>query len=304
MSESENIRLLTNHQLDYDKWEGCIGKASSGVLYVHGWYLDLVAEGWQALVFGDYEYVMPLPVKSRFGIKYVYQPTFCQQLGIYPNPPLEIQKLFAAFLRKRFRLISYQLSTENNVTAFEGYQSVQKVNYTMPLSFGVGARVDGFSNHARRNIAGARKNNVNIMKGLLPHTYLESKKLLLKKSPDEMAYQALTRLMANTVLSGKGVIYAAWSSDNSLCAAAFLIFDMNRIYYLNAFSTEEGRKNRAMYAIVDEIIKEFTGSGFILDFEGSVIEGVARFYKGFGAAPENYFYIYSNRLPFIRKFMK
>jgi hypothetical protein len=105
--------------------------------------------------------------------------------------------------------------------------------------------------------------------------------------------------VAQTVTRGNGIIYAAYSKTNNLCAAAFVIFNQSRAYYLNAYSTGEGRENRAMYSIVNELIKEFSETGLVIDFEGSIIEGVARFYKGFGAEAEQYYYVESNRFPFI-----
>ncbi len=42
----------------------------------------------------------------------------------------------------------------------------------------------------------------------------------------------------------------------------------------------------------------------ILDFEGSSIPGLARFYKGFGANPSNFFLLKYNNLPFPFKYFK
>ena len=42
----------------------------------------------------------------------------------------------------------------------------------------------------------------------------------------------------------------------------------------------------------------------IFDFEGSNIEGVARFYKGFGAVKKIYSTIKVNKLPYFIKWLK
>ena len=282
----------------------CIKKAQNKRLYANSWYLDLVSPTWDALIFRDYEYVMPLPCKKKYGIKYVYQPAYCQQLGIFPTPPFEIQKEFAQQLKNRYRLVSYQLNSENSARAFKEFQTSEKINLCLSLQQLYEELYIRFSPHAKRNIKKAQKSKVKVIKGLLPMEYVTIKRKTLNSTVSENTLIILNKLMSNTITSGKGIIYAAYSSMNNLCAAAFFLAGGGRASYLNAFSTEEGRENRAMYAIVNEFINEFAGSGLVLDFEGSVIEGIARFYKGFGATEENYSYIYSNRLPIIKNFMK
>ena len=47
-----------------------------------------------------------------------------------------------------------------------------------------------------------------------------------------------------------------------------------------------------MFFLIDNFIKNNAETDFLLDFEGSNIEGVQRFYKGFGAENQNYIHIY------------
>jgi hypothetical protein len=68
-----------------------------------------VAQSWDALIWGDYEFVMPLTPKRKWGITYLYQPTFCQQLGIFPPAPDSVQKEFSQFLQKKFRFIQFNI---------------------------------------------------------------------------------------------------------------------------------------------------------------------------------------------------
>ena len=53
-----------------------------------------------------------------------------------------------------------------------------------------------------------------------------------------------------------------------------------------------------MFFLVESVLKQYDNKEYILDFEGSEIEGVARFYKGFGAQDQPYYYYkkYNNRL--------
>ena len=59
-----------------------------------------------------------------------------------------------------------------------------------------------------------------------------------------------------------------------------------------------------MYFLVNSFIEQNTNKNIILDFEGSMIQGVARFYSGFGAKAEHYFQLKFNRLPLLLKWFK
>lgn len=301
MSAQQEIRLLKNREINYAKWDECIQNAANGNLYAKSWYLDVVSPEWEALILDDYRFVMPLPVIKKMAIRMIIQPLHCQQLGIFPAPVLEIQQQFAEKLKKSFRIINYQLNAGMLIHAFPSFENIKRTNYILPLHLSYEETVSGFSRHTIRNLTAAENAQVKVVKGLLPSDFFKSKKEAETRKVPEKSYRILHQLIAQTLMKGNGVIYAAYSQTNNLCAAAYVLFDQNKAYYLNAFSTEEGRENRAMYAIVNELIKEFSRSATIIDFEGSVIEGVARFYKGFGAIGEDYYFIRSNSLPIVGK---
>jgi hypothetical protein len=56
--------------------------------------------------------------------------------------------------------------------------------------------------------------------------------------------------------------------------------------------------------LVNAFIQEHAGSDSLLDFEGSDIESVDRFYTGFGAEIRPYPSLHINRLPFYLRWLK
>ena len=298
MSDHEKIERIKNKDIDYDKWDHCIHNAPNGNLYAKSWYLDVVSPGWEALIMGDYEIVMPLTVVRKFGIPLLIQPLHCQQLGIFPAPPKEIQELFALEVYRSFLIVRYQLNAGMLLGAFRVFRTIKKTNYVMPLYENTEHHKNGYSKHTVRNIKVAEREGVSVVRGLLPSDYLSQKSQHIRRHIPRKSHKILNYVMVQSITRGSGMIYSAYSGTNALCAAAFFLFDHDRVYYLNAFSTDEGKKNRAMYAIVHEFIKDYSGKDLILDFEGSVIEGIARFYRGFGAIREDYFLAESSKLPF------
>ena len=70
------IKYLKHNQIDKQKWDSAIENARNGLVYVLSWFLDIVSPDWDALVYGDYEVVMPLTYRNKLGVKYLYQPVF------------------------------------------------------------------------------------------------------------------------------------------------------------------------------------------------------------------------------------
>ena len=86
--------------------------------------------------------------------------------------------------------------------------------------------------------------------------------------------------------------------ENEIVAASFILKSKNRLIYRTGTSNRKGKDLKAMFFLVESVLKQYDNKEYILDFEGSEIEGVARFYKGFGAQDQPYYYYkkYNNRL--------
>ncbi|MDD4149450.1 MAG: hypothetical protein PHE33_05425, partial [Bacteroidales bacterium] len=88
------------------------------------------------------------------------------------------------------------------------------------------------------------------------------------------------------------------NNTNEIYAAVFLIKWKNKVYYLMPSSSDKGKESQAMILLLNEFIEQNSETNIILDFEGSSILGVERFYKSFGAKAELYPAINYNGLPF------
>jgi hypothetical protein len=82
------LKYLKRNDIDPVLWNACIESNEYYIPYARFEYLDALCNGsWGALVKGRYEAVFPLPYRKKWGlIPYVYQPVFCQQLGVFGNP--------------------------------------------------------------------------------------------------------------------------------------------------------------------------------------------------------------------------
>jgi hypothetical protein len=55
------------------------------------------------------------------------------------------------------------------------------------------------------------------------------------------------------------------------------------LIYWVPVSNKEGKETFAMFKIMDNIIQNYANSKFKLDFYGSNVKNIARFYEGFGS---------------------
>lgn len=301
---NSQLKYIANKEIDTHKWDRCIGNSANSRVYAFSWFLDRAAKHWDALVWGDYEFVMPLTFKRKLGITYLYQPTFCQQLGIFPEPPKQIVEKFAQNISEKFRYIQIQVTPLINSENPGQFTITGKTNLVLPLMSSYDELAREFSQNTRRNIARAKKEGLSIVRGLNPADYIAAKKDADRVKSKLQTFDTLSQIISFSLSESTGTIYSAYTPHNELCSGAFFVRSGNRVVYLSAFSTEKGKLNSAMHLIVDEFIRDFSGSNILLDFEGSSIEGVARFYKGFGALTETYHQLTLNRLPFPFNLLK
>lgn len=111
-------------------------------------------------------------------------------------------------------------------------------------------------------------------------------------------------IIKTAVNNKSGKIYEIRDTENNLQAGLFLLSSKNIAINLFNASSSLGKKNSAMFFLLNELFKLYSGNNITFDFEGSEITEVARFYKGFGGVAVRYPYIKLNRLPWPLKWIK
>jgi hypothetical protein len=301
------IKYLIQIEIDTKKWDTCIARSINGIIYAYSWYLDIVSPDWEALIYGDYESVMPLTQNRKYGINYLYQPFFTQQLGIFSSNKID-KSLIMAFIHaipEKFKFVDINLNKYNCIDDLNGFKVKTNITYELDL---IHNYEDIFRKYRKNNIRNIRKaiqNKISILKGLMPNDIFH----LVKSSGmipgmKKMHYEMLHQLISAAIRYKTGYLYGAYNERNTLCAAGFFVYSNNKACFILSVSSEEGKDQSAMFLLVDEFIKDFSNHNIILDFEGSNIFGIARFYEGFGANPFNYPNIKINKLPFPFKLLK
>lgn len=290
------IIYLKNDEIDVVKWDLCIAKAANALPYAYSWYLDIVAPSWDALIYGDYEVVMPLANKTRFWQSYIFQPAWSQQLGVFSLHPLSqlLVNEFLAAIPAKFRWINMYLN-EKNQFAIANFEVKKRFNYVLSLKKKYEQLYAQYNQNTKRNLKKAKKNEqLYIQKQVSPETisyffrqHIGTKIPQLKT----MQYEQIVKIMYACMYRKIGWSIGVYDQYNELCAVGFFIESHGRIINILPATNEEGRKTRAMFLIVDEIVKSHADKHILFDFEGSMVESIARFYQGFGAKAVPYSHI-------------
>lgn len=296
------INYTKHSKIDKKKWDRCIRNSINGNIYAWSWYLDAVSENWDALISDDYQFVMPLTWRQKWGFKYLYRPLLSQQLGVF-SPELINEDILTEFLRKipgKYRLIEITLNKYNSLKTQE-FAVSQHVSCELDLIAEYSTLETGYSQNNRRNIKKLDKNNLKYDPDVRAEEFLSlmwedssAGSAILLHPNNQIILQSLLRSMKH---QQSGRIIGARNPEDQLIAAVLFGFSHDKWYYLAPVNSDKGRENRALFGIIDLLIKEQSGKTLTLDFEGSDIPGLARFYTGFGAKSYNYSFIRRNTLP-------
>ncbi len=286
------IKYLTRNQIDITKYDNCVLKSINCRVYGYSWYLDTVCDDWDVLILGDYIAVMPLPKRKKYGINYIYQAPWIQQLGVFSKDKIK-QKLIVEFIQhipKKFKLIDLLLNSGNT---FLNSNIKVRINYILSLENNF-VSIKNKYNKNRKRISKTDFSIFIIDKKGNSEDFLELyKQQELKFKTHKDGFEKLEKLVG---LKNKHTNIWLVYYDKTIIAGLFWLKDEYRITYLAPISTTFAKQQNIPTFLINELIKEHVNTKVILDFEGSMVKGVANFYKSFGVKKETYYQYKKYRL--------
>jgi len=128
----KNIDILSSSEIDKGKWDWIVNNTNNGYIYAQSGFLDQLADDWSALIVGDYETILPIPFRKKWGIAYAYTPPFTQQLGLIGStndiPTVTIKKQ----IQKKYKYGTVLLNSGNEVLARE-LGALPRANFYLSL---------------------------------------------------------------------------------------------------------------------------------------------------------------------------
>ncbi|MDH6533904.1 hypothetical protein M2101_000556 [Parabacteroides sp. PM5-20] len=306
---------------DKDKYRLLCNTEKSIPLFSRDWWLDIVCgeANWDVLWIeqkGQVQAVLPFYVPYK-GLKtgfrqqrkgFISMPPYTQTMGPWFAPIAKDTKYTTELglrqaLCKQFteRLQSYTFFLQNfhyDITDWlpfywQGYK--QTTRYTYILSLTDTEKVwDNMSQHTRRNINKAQeKLQIKVIKGIPVDDFLQIVKKTFKRQGKSSIPN--TSILKKIIISCRereqGDIWGGYDEVGNLHAAIFVAWQESAAYYIAGGGDPAYRDSGAHSLIMWEAIRFTADKSELFDFEGSMLPGVERFFREFGAKQIPYFTI-------------
>ena len=295
------IRFLKHSEIDKDSWNKTAHTALNPTIFVDFDFLSIGNPNWCALVEDDYQSIMPLPVRSKLSIKYVFTPFFYNRMGIFSKKEIspELVKEFVDAIPRKYKQIDLFLNEKNPCELIDN-KVIEMVSHRMGLKQSYEIIVRQYSQNTSRNIKSAQKQGLQYIENasiketirLFQQNRGKRKAVHYKKrdyySLMKMAHHAYNQGFLDTV----GVL-----SEGKMIAGALFLKDHGKIWFWFSGRDNAQADKKAMFFLIDEYIRRHAEQQYILDFNGSMNENVARLYRSFGGIPYTF-----NMLHYTRDF--
>ena len=305
------IKFYKHKDIDLFKWDECIDSSINRRVQAFSWYLNVVANNsWDALVLDDYNAVLPLPYRFKYGFKYIYMPYFIQSLGCFLKDKKDFSLFedFANYLPGNIKFIDYNLQHNIKLVCDNKFVLTKKMNQVLDINNDYTKIFNSFNSSNKKNIKRSSFYNLKFEKNTSSlnaddfvtffKTHLSSSLGFSKKD-----YACLIDLIKVSVSKGKGVVYVT-KKENTILNSAFLLLDNKRVYLIASASSKEGKNKKASFFMLNELIKNYCSNFNILDFCGSNIKGIYDYNKGFGASDKFYYNTKISKLRFPFSILK
>jgi hypothetical protein len=304
------IEFIKHKKIDKVKWDECINHSINTLIYANSWYLDIACPRWNAIIIDNYKAVFPLPTKIKWGIKYIYPPFFIQQLGLfYTYEKYNTESVLTECLNKIpgvYQFIELNLNENNKINSTSSIKVRERKNFLLNLNDKYENLFKNYSKGLKGKVKQVKQQNFKIITTTDPAGIIElfrtNKSEDLKKLK-ESDYKKLKKLINTSIKNNCAEIKLIFLKNNLVAGAVFLFFK-NRITYFFSATSDIGKKSGAMSMILDEMICENSNKPFIFDFEGSMVDSIAKFFKSFGSTESLYLQFKINRLPRIIRWIK
>lgn len=303
------IAYIRNENIDRPKWDRCIKHSANGLIYAYSFFLDAMAENWDALVLNDYEVLMPLARKKKYGFHYLYQPFFIGSLGIFGNVSdgTVNQLLNAIPVQFKYADIDFKENIFNpDKVNLKNSKLTKRTNFLLDLNKNYDGIRKQYKRLATRMLKKAAENKIEITNNCPPNDVIDFYKRNYKSEHKEISsadYQRLLSATDTAFKNGQAATYLA-KKNEEIVASYMVLKDEKFVYSVIGGSNQEGKDTGAFYLLTDAAIKDHADTNRIFRFEGSDKKGIAFFNSQFNPVRMHYHHLKLNRLPWPLKLLK
>lgn len=305
------VKTLLRQELSDLEWDSFVEQSPQRAPYARSWYLDVVWKEWQAIMAyhnGKLMAVMPIKVSKKYGLHYAFNPMLCQYTGIFfADLPLKNEQAWA--LKKRLvsaiaaavpahaKLVTLNFAPEFDYPLpfyWRGFELHTRFSYWLDNLEDKKAMLRNMDDRTRTYINKARKS------GLTPQP-TDDLSGIIGLSQERGAYPFDFQLLRSLWLALRenkmGHALEVRDAAGRLHAGLVFLIDGHKLIHLFSAIDPALRNQGGMSLAIWHTIEQAGPDIRIHDFEGSMLEPVEKFFRGFNTRPVPYLQVRKNSFP-------
>ncbi|GFZ77368.1 hypothetical protein GCM10011403_20430 [Pseudohongiella nitratireducens] len=277
-------------------------------IFSQHWWLDAVAgDNWDVVLAKKGDQVigaLPYVIQKKYGFTLLTQPVLTQTLGPWVKPTHKSYPKKLAYEKDVLGELADQLPKcdhyaqswhcdQQNWLPFywRGFKQTTRYTYRLPLAPSQEQLWKDLQQNIRGDIRKAReREGVTVRDGSLEE-FLALNKMVFQRQNISVPYtnEFVARIDAAASAHNSRDCLVAEGPDGKLHAGAYIVRSGDTAYYLIGGGDPVLRGSGATSLVLWEAIIRQPETVEIFDFEGSMIEPIERFFRGFGAVQTPYF---------------
>ena len=278
-------------------------------VFLRDWWLDAACgDDWDVLLYeknGKLLAAMPLFVPCK---RLITMPHYTQMMGVwFVDNPSETK--YASLLAHRQTISTYFVKELERYRSFfqnfnygfddwlpfywGGYSQTTRYSYILHDIRDFEAKWNEMSQQTRRNINTAKNAKIQVRTGVSVEDFLYVQALTFKRQQlkNKQSNAVLRHLIETARERGQGELFGGYDDAGNLHAVAFIVWQDSMAYYIAGGGNPSLRHSGAHSLVMWEAIQAVSHYTNRFDFEGSMLPGVERFFREFGAVQTAYFNI-------------
>ncbi|MES2590095.1 MAG: hypothetical protein V4622_14035 [Bacteroidota bacterium] len=284
------MNFIPSNELNKKKWDNLVSQ-QNGKPFSHSFYFDANSKFWGAYVDENYTKGIAVSFNLILGIKIIYPPIFGKYFEFLGLNKFETEELFKQIKK------DFLVGVFNSLEKFKDENSTHRRFQVLEQDY-------KFNTLANRMLKKAEANEYKItdtsfckILAIIKNDLLPKIENLEKNTANNLE-KLLTNLDSENLLISKGIY-----SQNQLLGGLLFCKSNHEILYITGVCKEYPRKNGAMYLCMNEVIQQLKVNE-VLNFGGSEIESIRRFYLNLGGVDAFYYETSWDNSPFWFKLIR
>jgi hypothetical protein len=263
-------RIVPKSEIDPDRWDTCT-RAHNREIFSEYWYWNAVCSEWQAWVKGDYEDVLAIPIKRKWGIIPVMRtPLYVKWLE---GDRIQLKQIIRAFTGLRGVHVPFEMEGATRMS----FQELKLDSTWKP------------SKELAKNIRKAEAENAEFIESVPWEDFFSFMQQNHPYAWPSVQQKTMHNLFLKSVERGSGKI-AGVKMKGQWAAMQFYICQDSRAYLIQNAVASDWRKREPMPFLLNQLFGTWMlQAAYVkVNFMGSNNAGVARFNEKFGATSGSY----------------